>query len=146
MSKDLLNMSLNQGKIFKKKKEKEGFSNNSNNNKLTSSNNISELENQFQLLTQEYNNELNSLTKNSLATLSNNNSKSNQYSNKFVSFNNAKGYVTNKGIFKWISEETVLDNLSGKNGCPLKQDIIKINENANGYNIPGTNIDNLIIC
>ena len=148
MNNDLLNVSLNQGKSFKKKKEKEGFSNNSTNNNQNNQNNqnnISELENQFQLLTQEYNNNLDLLTKDSLARLSNNNSSSNQYANKFVSFNNAKGYVTNKGIFKWIPEESILDSLSGKNGCPLKQDIIKINENANGYNIPGTNIGSLLV-
>jgi len=144
MNNDLLNVSLNQGKSFKKKKGKEGFSNNTTNNQ-NNSNNISELEDQYKLLTQEYNNNLNLLTKDSLDKLSTSNSTSNLYANKFVSFNNAKGYVTNKGTFKWISEDSILDSLSGKNGCPLKQDIVKISENANGYNIPGTNIGSLLV-
>ena len=38
MNNDLLNISLKQGKSFKKKKEKEGFSNNSTNNNNLSNN------------------------------------------------------------------------------------------------------------
>jgi hypothetical protein len=53
MSNDLLNISLNQGKIFKKKKSKEGFSNNVTNNQQNNTNNTSELEEQYNLLTQD---------------------------------------------------------------------------------------------
>lgn len=143
MDTDLLNISLNQGKLYKKKSIKEGLTNNNTTN--NSSSNIDELEKQFATLSQEYNTLLDEATKNSLNALSRVNPTSDKYVNKFVSFNNAKGYVTNKGIFKWIESDSILDSLSGKNGCPNKKDIVKINADATGYNIPGTEMNNLLV-
>ncbi len=136
------NISLKQGKLFKKKSIKEGLTNNTADN---SSSNVDDLEKQFATLSQEYNTLLNDATKNSLNILSRSNPTSDKYVNKFVSFNNANGYVTNKGVFKWIESDSILDSLSGKNGCPNKKDIVKINADATGYNIPGTEMNNLLV-
>lgn len=143
MNNDLLNTSLNQGKKFKKIKE--GFTNTNNTNNIPSSKeDLNALEKQYDILSQDYNTTFTNATKDSLEILSRTSS-NNQYANKFVSFNNANGYVTDSGIFKWISDNSIMNSISGKNGCPDKKTIIKINEDINGYNIPGTKIDNLLV-
>ncbi len=143
MNNELLNTSLNQGKKFKKIKE--GFTNTNNTNSSSSlKEDLNTLEKQYDILSQDYNTTFNNATKDSLESLSRTSS-NNKYANKLVSFNNANGYVTNSGVFKWISSDDIMNSISGVNGCPNKKDIIKINQDATGYNIPGTQIDNLLV-
>ena len=72
------------------------------------------------------------------------NNSNNPYLNKFIRFTTGHVcYVTNKGIVKWVPDPTILNSISGKNGCPSYSSSSQVNLNmpwSTNYNIPGTEI------
>lgn len=61
----------------------------------------------------------------------------NPYSGKnwLLNGTGAIGYVTDQGVYKWYPSWDVMNNTSGKNGCPTGYD--QLTNNSPNYNLPG---------
>ena len=59
----------------------------------------------------------------------------------FPSSDGALGYVTDMGNFKWYGNPDIVNNTAGKNGCPVGDQMIQINNTTVEYNTPGTTIN-----
>ena len=70
-------------------------------------------------------------------TFLNTSNKSQSYSGKLVklSGSGAVGYVTDKGMYKYIPNDSILKDIQGKYGCP--SEITTISSSSKNYNSPG---------
>lgn len=99
-----------------------------NNNQINQQqfNQLRNLQNQYSNLLNEYNNIQNTLVDSSLEVIDRTSS-SNKYLNKNIKFTDGTiCYVTSQGIAKPYTSLDIFKNNSGKNGCPLENDIINL--------------------
>jgi len=136
---------------FDNEKNVEGFeqyfiNNSAKSRQVLNNNNISNAEmKEIESLKIEYNSilkKVQALQANNINTITNFvdvYNPNNKYRNKNVRFsgNGAVGYVTNNGEYKLYPSQEILNNNSGKNGCPSGSPIL-INYSGEGYNKPGT--------
>ena len=47
------------------------------------------------------------------------NRNNNRFANTYLRDGNPVGYVTDRGVFKWIPSPEIANSMQGKNGCPL---------------------------
>jgi hypothetical protein len=83
----------------------------------------------------QYNRELKDMY-NQADAFSKTNPRNNPYKGKNVSLSSgAKGYVTERGIFKWYPNSTVIDSTQGKNGCGTGLDYIDLGVDGSFKNV-----------
>jgi hypothetical protein len=83
----------------------------------------------------QYNRELKDMY-NQADAFSKTNPRNNPYKGKNVSLSSgAKGYVTERGIFKWYPNSTVIDSTQGKNGCGTGLDYIDLGIDGSFKNV-----------
>jgi hypothetical protein len=125
----------------------EGFTNNSIFNRYKEPDNAiykknlqdknSTIEMQEKLFNQanQYNRELKDMY-NQADAFSKTNAGNNSYKGKNVSLSSgAKGYVTERGIFKWYPNASVIDSTQGKNGCGTGLDYIDLGVDGSFKNV-----------
>jgi len=130
-----MNISLNQGEIFKKYKEKINIGYGSSNvlegfdNLTEKSRNVlrktkidekqyNNLKNEYDKLLTEIQNIQKSTVDNTESYLKRTTKQSNKYINKNIKVGGGIFYVNNLGIAKWYPNMTIWENTAGKNGCP----------------------------
>ena len=87
---------------------------------------LTDLQDKYKQLIQQYNQIQKSISDSSLEVI-NRNSSNNSYLNKNILFTDGTiCYVTSQGIAKPYTNSDIFKNNSGKNGCPLENDIIKL--------------------
>lgn len=99
-----------------------------NNNKVNQQqlDQLRNLQNQYQDLIQQYNQIQKTISDSSLEVI-NRNSSNNKYLKKNIKFTDGTiCYVTSQGLAKPYSTLDIFKNNSGKNGCPLENDMINL--------------------
>jgi hypothetical protein len=131
----IMNISLNQGELFKKYKEKINIGYGSSNvlegfdNLTEKSRNVlrktkidekqyNNLKNEYDKLLTEIQNIQKSTVDNTESYLKRTTKQSNKYINKNIKVGEGIFYVNNLGIAKWYPNMTIWENTAGKNGCP----------------------------
>jgi len=81
---------------------------------------LKELQTQYYRELNDYNELIKERIDNSRKYINASNTSNNKFANKWIreETSGAVGYVTEKGVFKWLPGGTVGNNIQGKNGCP----------------------------
>ena len=80
---------------------------------------LKKLQTKFNRHLQEYNKAIQTLAENSKNYITASNSNNNKFANTFIRDpNGAVGYVTQRGVWKWLPNPTMANSMQGKNGCP----------------------------
>lgn len=116
------------------------ISNNNNKANQQQLSQLSNLQNQYKDLIQQYNQIKKTISDTSLEVI-NRNSSNNKYLKKNIKFTDGTiCYVTSQGIAKPYSTSDIFKTNSGKNGCPLENDIIKLTIPWLSSYVPGSTI------
>jgi hypothetical protein len=79
---------------------------------------LKDLQNKYYKELQLYNQTIKDLVENSREYVNASNMNNNKFHNKYVRDpTGAVGYVTNKGVWKWIPSPSIAESVQGKNGC-----------------------------
>lgn len=154
-----INISLNQGKQFKKLQReiskkthtnkldlKEGFVSQSQSQiqsqDQSQSQEIQTLQKQFDSLMTQYSTLQSAVINDNKSLINRTNKATNKFLNKNIqTTDGSKAYVTGLGEVKWYGTEDVYNSTAGKNGCPSSKDNVQINfAQTSEYQNPGATI------
>ena len=80
---------------------------------------LKDLQLQFNRDLQEYNQAVKDLIENSRDYISASNKSNNEFANQYVrNSTGAMGYVTDRGVWKFLPNPTIANSIQGQNGCP----------------------------
>jgi len=81
---------------------------------------LKEIQTEFNRRLQKYNQSIQVLIENSRDYISASSTENNRFANTYLkAADGAIGYVTGRGVWKWIPNRRVANSMQGKNGCPL---------------------------